>query len=103
MAPRKKKESSDVQEMILPPLTSNQTNCLVFIAKFFEKFRYYPTRKEISDEMDGHPSSVWQMVLALEKKGYLKRISGENRNIRITKVGKMKLEMIEKEEEAGRE
>lgn len=103
MTPRKKKDMDDISEVILPPLTRKQEESLVFIAKFYDKFRCYPTHREIADAISSNVSSSGQIVTALEKKGYLKKIIGENRNIRITKTGKMKLEMIEKEEEHGRE
>lgn len=99
MTPRKKKDIDGISEVILPPLTKKQRHCLVFIANFYEKFMCYPTHREIADNLKCHPSSVGQMISSLKKKGYLVKITGENRNIRLTKSGKMKLEMINQEEE----
>lgn len=97
------KNTGNETEIVLPKLAKRQSECLVIISSFFDKQRYYPTHKEIGQEMGCHPSAAGLIVVALEKKGYLKRASGEHRNIRLTKAGRMKLEMIKKEEETKQE
>lgn len=100
---QRKKDTRKESEFILPLLTERQTACLSFISRFFGLHRYYPTHKEIAQEMGYHPSTAGQMVVVLEKKGYLKRKADERRNIRLTTAGRIKLEMIKKEEETKQE
>lgn len=78
---------------ILPPLTEKQTRCLQFILNYFLKNRFYPTHREIADALGVRSNTAEMFVEPLERKGYIKRQPGKQRNIRLTPEALQRLEL----------
>jgi DNA-binding MarR family transcriptional regulator len=70
---------------VLPPLTDKQAKCLEFILNFFAEHRYYPTQREVAEEMDIRSNTAAMYLAPLIQKGYLLRgPKGHRRNISLT-------------------
>lgn len=67
---------------VFPKLTDKQLACLRFTFKFYTEHLYYPSRREIAQELGVTPQTAHYQIEALIKKGYLLRVEGESRNIR---------------------
>ena len=78
----------------LPPLSKRQEECIRLLAHFWLQHRHMPTQKEIAAEMKISSAAAQGHIEALVKKGYLTRIPGQRRNIRITTNGLEKLKML---------
>lgn len=76
-------KSKGLHMPVFPKLTEKQLNCLRFLYKFYQEKLYYPSRREIADEMGISAPSANQHVEYLIQKGYLVRVVGESRNIRL--------------------
>lgn len=68
---------------VFPKLTDKQLTCLKFIYDFYKKNLYYPSRREVAEVMGISPPSANQHIEYLINKGYLDRVVGESRNVRI--------------------
>lgn len=79
---------------VLPALTENQLRCLRWILDYFNKNRHYPTQREIADEMKIKSPTAEMYVGPLVEKGYLTRVPGRHRNIRLTGDALEKLEIL---------
>lgn len=62
-------------------LTEKQLNILQFLIEFMKENKYCPSLREIADNYGVTPKVIFDQLNALEKKGYIKRIS--NRRIDI--------------------
>ncbi|HOP86074.1 MAG TPA: hypothetical protein PLM71_08360 [Syntrophorhabdaceae bacterium] len=87
---------NDEDLITLPPLTDKQEECLVYLFSYFTEHRYYPTQREIAQQMHLKSNSAAIFIEPLIKKGYIEKEPGKNRNIHITKAGFLKLKLIEK-------
>jgi repressor LexA len=52
-------------------LTTQQRNIYLFINRFREEHGYSPSRSEIADNVNLHPSTVREHLAAMERKGYI--------------------------------
>ena len=69
-------------------LTPEQHKVYMFILECFEKRNAPPTIKEIAEATKTKTSLAHRRVMALEKKGYIKREGyGDTRNIRLAGGG----------------
>lgn len=68
---------------VFPKLSDKQLDCLKFIYEFYKQNLYYPSRREVAENMGIRPASAHQHIEYLIQKGYLMRIAGTSRNIRI--------------------
>lgn len=78
---------------ILPPLTEKQAKCLEFILAYLIKNRFYPTHREIAAAMGIRSSTAEMYLEPLERKGYLLREEGKQRNLRLTPEALERLEL----------
>lgn len=70
--------------MSAPLLTARQLECLSFIESFIDARGYAPTIREIGDHMRiGSTNGVNDHLEALRRKGYLARVAGRCRAIKI--------------------
>lgn len=76
-------KSTGLHMPVFPKLTEKQLNCLKFIYKFYQENLYYPSRREIAEEMGISAPSANQHIEYLIQKGYLLRVVGESRNVRM--------------------
>jgi SOS-response transcriptional repressor LexA len=95
---KKAKGASDADAMedpfqVLPPLTEKQGKCLEFILNYFLEKRYYPTRREVAIAMEVSSAAAEAHLEPLERKGYLVRESGRQRNMRLTPGAIKRLEL----------
>lgn len=79
---------------VLPPLTDNQAKCLKFISNYYVQHRYYPTHREVAEAMGLQTNTAEMYVQPLVRKGYLARQRGRHRNMRLTRAGISRLEMM---------
>jgi Mn-dependent DtxR family transcriptional regulator len=86
--------------IVLPPLTERQAECLVYLFNYFSEYRYYPTQREIAKKMNIKTNSAATFIEPLQKKGYLEKEPGKNRNINLTHSALQKLKLME-ESKAG--
>jgi len=68
---------------VFPKLTDKQLECLRFVFGFYAEHFHYPSRQEIGDALHISAPAANNHIEALVKKGYLIRLEGESRNIRI--------------------
>lgn len=68
---------------VFPKLTDKQLTCLKFIYEFYKQNLYYPSRREVAEVMNISAPSANQHIEYLIHKGYLVRVVGESRNIRL--------------------
>lgn len=68
---------------VFPKLSDKQQECLKFIYDFYTANLYYPSRRELAEAIHATAASANQHIEALIKKGYLLRVAGESRNIRV--------------------
>lgn len=92
MDPAKQQEPLDVLPN-LPPLTERQEELLRYIWEYWQQHTYTPTQREMCEHMQISSTNPAPHLNALERKGYLRRLTGR-RNIRITRVGAKKLEAL---------
>lgn len=92
--PRQQRTPPDGPVTILPVITSRQAECLEFIHSYLSARRDYPTQREVASAMDIRQSSAADVLDALEKKGYLSRLPGARRNIRLTMAAIEKLQLL---------
>lgn len=91
-------ESSELAGMrVLPTLTQRQTEVLVFLSRYFQTNRDYPTQREIAEHFGVSQNAAALHLGALSKKNYVVRLPGERRNIRLTGLALEKLRMIGEE------
>lgn len=78
----------------LPFLTDRQMSLLQFLHSYLLDHRYMPTRREVANFLDLKSDNATPYLVALEKKGYLKR-NGERvrRNLELTPTAYEKLEL----------
>jgi DNA-binding MarR family transcriptional regulator len=79
----------------LPMLTDKQARTLEYIFNFYIAHRDYPTHREIAAALKIKSSNAMPFVNPLIKKGYLERIDGPRRNIRLTSQALEKLKLME--------
>jgi hypothetical protein len=84
----------------LPSLTLAQRKCLEVILDFFIQHRYYPTHREILEQMGINGDNADPYVKPLVKKGYLVRVARMQRSIRLTSDAceRLQLEGVDVEE-----
>jgi repressor LexA len=63
--------------------TEKQTSVLNFISDFIERVGYPPTIRDIADHFSMSAKGAYDHVLALEKKGYIKRDPKISRSIKV--------------------
>jgi DNA-binding MarR family transcriptional regulator len=69
----------------LPVLSAQQATAVRFIWTYFQAHQHYPTVREIGDAMGLKGRNASPYVMALEKKGFVRREVGlSTRNIRLT-------------------
>lgn len=68
---------------VFPKLTGKQLECLRFVFEFYSEHLHYPSRREVAEAMHISSPGANQHLEALIKKGYLLRVEGESRNVRI--------------------
>ncbi|UIJ77575.1 MULTISPECIES: LexA family protein [unclassified Acinetobacter] len=78
----------------LPFLTDRQMSLLQFLHSYLRDHRYMPTRREVANFLELKSDNATPYLVALEKKGYLKR-NGERvrRNLELTPTAYEKLEL----------
>jgi hypothetical protein len=70
--------------MIVKPLTGQQQTVLTFVADFAAEHGFPPTLREIGDAIGlVHVNAVRGHVAALEKKGYITKVSDKARSIQV--------------------
>jgi len=70
------------------PLTKLQNQVLSFVYGFIHRKRYPPTVNEIQQALAiPNPGTVYKVLLALEKKGYLAKEKNVARGVRLTPLG----------------
>jgi len=79
---------------VLPELTEKQEAVLVYVKDFYLDHRHFPTLREMAGNFEVSPNAIAQQIHALDRKGYVKRIPGGKRNLRLTQLGIEKLSMI---------
>ena len=52
-------------------MTAQQRNIYLFINRFREEHGYSPSRNEIAESVNLHPSTVREHLAAMERKGYI--------------------------------
>ena len=76
-----------IAEMRLP-LTGLQSRVLTHVYDFIQRKLYPPTVKEIQQVLDiSNPGTVYKVLSALNKKGYIKKEKHVARGIRLTPLG----------------
>lgn len=78
----------------LPPLTARQEKLFRYIWEYWQQHTYTPTQREMAAHMEMSSSNPAPHLNALESKGYVRRVPGSRRNIRITHAGAKKLELL---------
>jgi len=63
----------------MEPCTQGQRHVLDVIIGFFERYDRPPTTRELAERLHCHVKTVYQYILALERKGYLHRETGRIR------------------------
>jgi len=79
---------------VLPPVTDRQGKCLQFILEYFLEHRFYPTQREVAAAMNVRSNTAEMYIQPLEQKGYLQRMPGKQRNIRLTPDGIERLKLM---------
>jgi DNA-binding MarR family transcriptional regulator len=79
----------------LPTLTNKQARTLEYIYRFYIEHRDYPTHREIAEALKIKSTNAMPFVNPLIKKGYLKRVNGPRRNMRLTTQALEKLKLME--------
>ena len=70
-------------------LTTRQADVLRWITKFINKHGYPPTYREIGDGCAMKSSNgVTEVILALERKGYISRKAGQPRTLKVLGVSR---------------
>lgn len=59
----------------LPTLSDRQHNLLMFVAHYIWEHGYQPMQTEMATHMGITPPSARLLLIALESKGYLKRVN----------------------------
>ena len=67
----------------LKPYTAKEGQYLAYIAQFTKLNRMVPSEVEMQRYFQVTPPSVHQMVLTLETRGYISRVPGQARSIRL--------------------
>lgn len=67
----------------LPPFTEKQGQYLAFIHAYFCMFGRSPAEADLQNHFRVSPPSVHQMVLTLERQGFISRIPGTARSIEL--------------------
>ena len=62
--------------------TSRQREYLRFIQKYMDQYRIAPSESRIAGHFMVSPPSAHQMIVALEKRGFITRVPGQARSIR---------------------
>ena len=68
---------------VFPKLSGKQVECLRFVFDFYTERLHYPSRQEVGAALQISPPAANSHIEALIEKGYLLRVEGEARNIRI--------------------
>lgn len=69
-------------------LTPKQAECLAFIREYIAQHGHSPSYDEIALALNlASKSGVFRLIKALERRGYLRRMSGIGRSIALTKQG----------------
>lgn len=77
-------------------LTDRQREVLEFIKQFIADKGYPPTYREISDGLGGiNPAAMYQKIVALQKKGYLRNKPGEPRTLEVIELSIAKADIPE--------
>lgn len=79
---------------VLRPLGPRTEKCLVFIWDYYREHMFYPTHREVCEAMGIQSNTAAMFFQPLEKKGYLIRERGEQRNIRLTGLALEKLKRM---------
>jgi DNA-binding MarR family transcriptional regulator len=79
---------------VLRTLGPRTEQCLLFIWNYYRENMLYPTHREVCEAMGVQSNTAAMFFRPLEKKGYLERVHGEQRNIRLTKLALEKLERM---------
>ena len=66
-----------------PPLTPKQLRVLMFIRDFSHAKGYSPTMQEMADEFGVSKVTAFEHIVALQKKGYLRRSRHKARSLRL--------------------
>jgi SOS-response transcriptional repressor LexA len=74
---------------VFPRLTDKQLECLRLVFNFYSTHLHYPSRREIAQTLNISAQAAHYQVEALIKKGYLLRVEGETRNIRVNPDSEM--------------
>jgi len=64
-------------------LTKKQASVLDFLKKSIEINLYAPTYKEIAEKFGNNVNAIQQVIIALEKKGYIEKTGGIARGLRV--------------------
>jgi len=65
-------------------LTTRQKEVLNLLYGFIDEKGYQPSIREIANELNvKSTNSIWKILLALEKKGYIEKIDKKNRSIKL--------------------
>src|SRR5262245_54478065 len=81
--------------------TETQGRYLAFIDQYSRLHRRSPSEAEMQDYFGTSPPSVHQMVVTLEKRGFISRVPGKARTIRVL-VPSAKLPALPAREESTR-
>jgi len=77
-----------MQDLVLIPLSQRQRTILELLYQFLEQKYYPPTNSEIQEAAGlKNPGLVFKVLVALERKGYIHRVKGKHRSIRLTDTG----------------
>ena len=71
-------------------LTERQQTILEFIKQFIRKEGYPPTVRELAQKFEMKSSSMFDHLTALERKGFLKRMSRKSRSLELSEFMELK-------------
>lgn len=70
-------------ETPVPRYTAKQGRCLAFIHQYTTLHGLPPAERDIQQFLQVSPPTVHQMILTLEKKGFIQRTPGQPRSIKV--------------------
>ncbi len=76
-------------------LTDRQREMLAFIKQYIAEKGYPPTYREIGKALGVDPGAIYQKIVALEKKGYLRLKPGEPRTLEVIEMSIAKADIPE--------
>lgn len=65
------------------PLTMRQREAMIAIGKFIDGNKYPPSVRELGDLMGKAPATTHQILVILERKGYVSREASKPRALKI--------------------